>query len=139
MMNPLPSTAQAFSLLIQEEIQREFRPASRTLMESTSLNVNASRGSITGIGYIIYFSSNNDSGNDNNRNVIICEFFEKQGHTKEKCYKLHRYPPWNHTLNYRTNNHNNGQQLRQNNNQNFRGKRIVANAHGTVPNVANLC
>ena len=45
MMSPLPSTAQAFSLLIQEEKQREYRPTSRTPMESISLNANAGRGS----------------------------------------------------------------------------------------------
>ncbi|XP_075096445.1 uncharacterized protein LOC142174533 [Nicotiana tabacum] len=40
MMNPLPSIAQAFSFLIQEEKQREVKPHSQQLMiESTSLNV----------------------------------------------------------------------------------------------------
>ena len=42
MMNPFPSMAQAFSLLIQEEKQREFKPFNQILMESTSLNVNSS-------------------------------------------------------------------------------------------------
>lgn len=102
-------------------------------MESTSLNFSAGRGSISGIRYKINFSSNNDLDNSNNKNVIIYEFCKKQGYTKKKCYKLHDYDLWNNTLNYRTNIHNNGQQSRQNNNKNFRGRRIVANAHGTVP------
>ncbi|XP_019227337.1 PREDICTED: uncharacterized protein LOC109208659 [Nicotiana attenuata] len=40
MMKPLPSFAQAFSLLIQEEKQREFRPINKLNLESTSLHVN---------------------------------------------------------------------------------------------------
>ena len=132
MMNPLPSTAQAFSLLIQEEKQREYRPASRTPMESISLNVNAGRGSQGGRGNRTNFPSNNDSNNNNNRSVVICDFCKKQGHIKEKCYKLHGYPPKSNAPNNRVNNPQqfNPQQFRQNNNQNYRGRRIVANAHG---------
>lgn len=141
MMNPLPSMAQAFSLLIHEEKQREFRPASRMPMDSTSLNVNSvntGRGS-TGRSYRTNFPNSNSgnnnnyggngsfSGNGNNRNVIVCEYCKKQGHTKEKCYKLHGYPPGNNILNYKPNNG----QSRQTNHQNFKGKRIVANVHGT--------
>ncbi|XP_070040358.1 uncharacterized protein [Nicotiana tomentosiformis] len=40
MMNPLPSIAQAFSILIQEEKQREVRPNNKLVMESTSLSAN---------------------------------------------------------------------------------------------------
>ncbi|XP_070037081.1 uncharacterized protein [Nicotiana tomentosiformis] len=40
MMNPLPSIAQAFSILIQEEKQREVRPSNQLAMESASLNAN---------------------------------------------------------------------------------------------------
>ncbi|KAH0710706.1 hypothetical protein KY284_012133 [Solanum tuberosum] len=37
MMNPLPSMAQAFALLIQEEKQREFKPNNQMFAESSSL------------------------------------------------------------------------------------------------------
>ena len=37
-MNPLPSTGQAFSLLIQEEKQREFKPIGRMPTDLVSLN-----------------------------------------------------------------------------------------------------
>ncbi|XP_075099012.1 uncharacterized protein LOC142175905 [Nicotiana tabacum] len=40
MMNPLPSIAHAFSILIEEEKHREVRPRNCLVMESTSLNVN---------------------------------------------------------------------------------------------------
>ncbi|KAH0769942.1 hypothetical protein KY290_013923 [Solanum tuberosum] len=38
MMNPLPTIAQGFSILIQEEKQREVRPPNQSISESTSLN-----------------------------------------------------------------------------------------------------
>ncbi|XP_075080470.1 uncharacterized protein LOC142165975 [Nicotiana tabacum] len=40
MMNPLPTMAQAFSLLVQDEKQREIKPNNQLPIESTSLNVN---------------------------------------------------------------------------------------------------
>lgn len=43
MMIPLPNVAQAFSLLVQDEKQREIKPSNQMLLESASLNVNTSR------------------------------------------------------------------------------------------------
>ncbi|KAH0730842.1 hypothetical protein KY285_001753 [Solanum tuberosum] len=103
MINPLPSMAHAFSLLIHEEKQMKFRPANRMPMESTSLTAftNTDRGSTSRRAYRTNFSSSNNPGNNNNytgsgsfldintnRGVIICEFCKKQGYTKEKCYNL---------------------------------------------------
>ncbi|KAM3322877.1 hypothetical protein P3S67_004028 [Capsicum chacoense] len=42
MMNPLPSLAQAFSPLIQDERQREIKQSNQLFMESTSLNASGS-------------------------------------------------------------------------------------------------
>lgn len=43
MMNPLPSMAQAFSLLVQDEQQREIKPFNQLSLESTALHVGTSR------------------------------------------------------------------------------------------------
>ena len=42
MMNPLPSLAQTFSLLIQDEKRREIKPSAQMFIESTSLNASSS-------------------------------------------------------------------------------------------------
>lgn len=42
MMNILPSTAQAFAKLTQEEKQREVKPHNHSALDSTSLNVSSS-------------------------------------------------------------------------------------------------
>ena len=47
MMNPFPSLAQAFSLLVQDEKQREIKPNNQLFMESPSLNVHGSGGAST--------------------------------------------------------------------------------------------
>uniref|UniRef100_M1E045 Uncharacterized protein n=1 Tax=Solanum tuberosum TaxID=4113 RepID=M1E045_SOLTU len=133
---------EAFFLLIQEEKQREFKPATRMPMDSTSLSVNSTNNNNRGVGRacrINFSTENGNSGGNNNRCVIICEFCKKQRHTKEKCYKLHGYPPGNNILNHRQVNHNNGQQSRKNNHQNLKGRRVVANAHGTTPDHGEEC
>ncbi|XP_047265098.1 uncharacterized protein LOC124897019 [Capsicum annuum] len=42
MMNPLPTLAQTFSLLVREERQREIKPSNQSFMDSTSLSASSS-------------------------------------------------------------------------------------------------
>ncbi|XP_049348626.1 uncharacterized protein LOC125831021 [Solanum verrucosum] len=110
MMSDLPTMAQAFAILSQEERQREMKPPSHMALESTSLNASVSpqynagskgfntnynRGG-TGRGAS---SSNNSSSNTfrgnsstGNRSNLFCEYCKRIGHTKDRCYKLHGYP-----------------------------------------------
>ncbi|XP_070035539.1 uncharacterized protein [Nicotiana tomentosiformis] len=108
MMNPLPSLAQVFSILIQEEKQREMRPQSQLLMESTTLNAgragNNNFRNTNGNGYNNFKMNYNQQANNNtgssvfrgsypqNRSRLYCEFCKRPGHSKDKCYKLHGYP-----------------------------------------------
>ncbi|XP_075091973.1 uncharacterized protein LOC142172099 [Nicotiana tabacum] len=105
MINPLPSLAQAFPILIQEEKQREMRPQSQLLMESTALNAggdgNNNFRNTNGNGYNNFKTNynqqtNNNTGNNafrgnysQNRSRLYCDFCKRPGHTKDKCYKLH--------------------------------------------------
>ncbi|KAK6804699.1 hypothetical protein RDI58_002483 [Solanum bulbocastanum] len=114
MMNLLPTIAQGFSILIQEEKQREVRPSNQSIIESISLNAgaqNAGRNQFrtnytqhTNVndsrGY--YNQHQNPSASRNqsyrtnksqtNRSQLFCDYCRKQGHTKEKCYRLHGFP-----------------------------------------------
>ncbi|KAH0769966.1 hypothetical protein KY290_013947 [Solanum tuberosum] len=65
MMNPLPNMAQAFSLLVQDEHQREIKPSNHFNVDSTALHV----------------------GSD-----IFCNYCRRTGHLMKKCYQLHGYP-----------------------------------------------
>ncbi|KAH0715981.1 hypothetical protein KY285_008848 [Solanum tuberosum] len=107
MMNTLPSMAQDFAILSQEEKQKEVKPHNYTALDSTSLNVFASSNNVAGSkGPKTNFNSNRGNtggyGNSNTnvfrgnsstgRSSLFCDFCKKTGHTKDRCYKLHGYP-----------------------------------------------
>ena len=97
MMNPSPSMAQSFALLVQEEKQREFKPQSQISAEGSSMNssVNArssssfmnasSSNSLTGRPFGTNYSSNNQSAK--NRSRPFCSYCRKSGHIIDKCCK----------------------------------------------------
>ncbi|OIT39417.1 hypothetical protein A4A49_58025, partial [Nicotiana attenuata] len=95
MMNPLPNLAQAFSLLVQDEKQREIKPNNHLIVESTSLNVGTSGQNP--------FRTNFPTDNNNrgiSRGRLICDYCKRPGHSKERCYKLHGYPQNYSTQNF---------------------------------------
>ncbi|XP_019251339.1 PREDICTED: uncharacterized protein LOC109230278 [Nicotiana attenuata] len=137
MMKPLPSMGQAFSLLIQEEKQREFKPNSQLNLDSTSLHVNANPQHQNPFGarnFKTHYTANN-----NNKGRPFCDYCKRPGHTKEKCYKLHGYPQSN-SYNNQNLNRANAQPYNQGNNQTYkfnRGKGSVANVHGTPADIGH--
>ncbi|KAE8697363.1 hypothetical protein F3Y22_tig00110621pilonHSYRG00137 [Hibiscus syriacus] len=70
-MNHLPSISKAFSLIIQEENQR-YEKSVKLVFDST-FAVKITHG--------------------NSKNLLQCSYCHILGHTKDKCYKLHGYPP----------------------------------------------
>lgn len=81
MMNPLPSLGQTYSLLIQEEKQRQVKNVSHFQSDSAcSFNVGTQR-------------SNFQRRPEGRRiSQLFCDHCKRQGHTIDKCYKLHGYP-----------------------------------------------
>ena len=73
LMDPLPSVNKAHSLFIQEEMQRFVTNPVR--VESTALATKS--------------SGNNFKGKER----TVCTHCGKMGHTMDKCYKLHGFPP----------------------------------------------
>ena len=88
LMDPIPSLSKVYSLLIQEETQRSVTNSSIGKVDSTTLvakmpNVNANLG-------------NNLAGNgpsDKGKEKPVCTHCGKTGHTIDKCYRLHGFPP----------------------------------------------
>ncbi|KAH0648110.1 hypothetical protein KY285_033358 [Solanum tuberosum] len=102
MMNPLPTIAQGFSILIQEEKQREVKPRSHLTMEGTSLNAHG--GNQFRTNYNTQYNSNTgnrysqQSGNFQQKGSssglrLFCDYCKKPRHIKDKCYRLHGFPP----------------------------------------------
>ncbi|XP_074322791.1 uncharacterized protein LOC141659762 [Apium graveolens] len=82
----LPSIGQVYSLLLQEETQREIHSTGHFFPDSASLNVSKSYG-----------SGNYNQGGNNKRfqtdtKKLFCNYCKKQGHIIDKCYKLHGFP-----------------------------------------------
>ena len=73
LMDPLPSVNKAHSLFIQEEMQRSVHNVVR--VESTAL------------------ATKNSGTNFKGKERSLCTHCGKLGHTMDKCYKLHGFPP----------------------------------------------
>ncbi|KAJ9538691.1 hypothetical protein OSB04_031424 [Centaurea solstitialis] len=85
LMEPMPPINKIFSLVAQEEKQRSVSSVGKNI-PSVAYQVNTSKG-----GYQSRFGAN--------KQRPYCTHCKIQGHTMEKCYKIHGYPPG-----YKTNN-----------------------------------
>lgn len=78
MMKPLPSTIQAYALLIQEDKQREVHSPSQFIADSAYMNViNQNQGSYKG---------------KVDGKKIICRNCKMPGHSASKCYRIIGFP-----------------------------------------------
>ena len=81
LMDPIPSFSKVYSLLTQGETQRKTPNASIVKVDSTILATKLSND----------HHSTNSGGKGKDR--PICTHYGKTGHTVDKCYKLHGFPP----------------------------------------------
>jgi len=82
MMNPFPSLSQIYSLLVQEERQRQVKSKGEFQTEGSSFAAGVSNTSKN-------FSAKKPEGR---RNSLFCDHCKRTGQTMDKCYKLHGYP-----------------------------------------------
>ncbi|PHT54318.1 hypothetical protein CQW23_08780 [Capsicum baccatum] len=92
MMNPLPTMSQDFSILAKEERQREVKPHNKFNLEPTSLHGNGAGTSTNFKTNYAPYRSNGDSRHPRKFH-LFCDYCRKADHTKDKCYKLHGFPP----------------------------------------------
>ncbi|KAL5574169.1 hypothetical protein UlMin_023766 [Ulmus minor] len=86
MMDPFPSINRVFSLVIQEERQRNIGLGS-TISNAEPMSFNS--GSTSSINP----SSVNYSSSKSRKDKLICTHCGYNGHTRDRCYKLNGYPP----------------------------------------------
>ena len=87
MMNPLPSLGQTYSLLIQEERQRQVKNAGQFFNDSaSSFNAGEHRS------FVPPYQSTQRKNDGRRNSQYFCDHCKKLGHTMEKYYKLHGYP-----------------------------------------------
>ena len=92
LMDPLPSINRVYSLTIQDESQGSIGHSIGAYIESIALATKSSAGTVRfGNTY------GNNSGAKGNKNKgkerPVCSHCGVTGHTIEKSYKLHGYPP----------------------------------------------
>ena len=86
---PLPDINRVLSLILQEEKQKSFKNGEFTgsvvahPIEATTLYSNAGSG----------FKHNHNNKGNFRREGPICTHCGKTGHTMDKCYRLHGFPP----------------------------------------------
>lgn len=85
LMDPIPNVNRIFALVVQEERQRSISNISNT-NSPVAFNVQSSN------------FKGNSSGNDTSRNYnrnqkLVCSHCQRIGHTIDKCYRLHGFPP----------------------------------------------
>jgi len=119
MSRPLPNVSEAYYMLLQEEHQREMSSEIHTMPQSAALNTslcsnnqepvsflskNVSNNSYTsGKNGGFYNNGSNTQGHDINRGNLsrgfapkrqfFCDHCKMSGHSIQKCYKIHGYPP----------------------------------------------
>lgn len=93
MMQPTPTNSQAFSLLLQEESQREFSKSIQSpLSDSMAMNVKYNN-----LSKFKNFSSTPNVSSSQKRitdNSSLCDYCNNVGHTRDKCFCPHGYPDW---------------------------------------------
>lgn len=88
MMEPRPTISKVFNLISQEERQRAMKggSSSSTVAFQTSQQVTPSNSNDQVVAAYA-------GGYNKNQNKMICSHCGKQGHTVNRCYKLHGFPP----------------------------------------------
>ncbi|KAK4712142.1 hypothetical protein R3W88_006655 [Solanum pinnatisectum] len=129
-MNPLPSMAQAFALLVQQEKQWEFKPNNNQMFAESSFLIVSSSGS-GGRN----FQTNYYVPNITPRGRPFGEFCRRPGDIKEKCDMLHGYlssgTPSNSFNSQSSNNYGTNQHQKAPNREQYNS---INQAHNTYSN-----
>lgn len=92
MMMLLPSLSQAYSLLMQEEKQREVHAATQFMLDSASMNVVSAQFSQAQGNLKSSQNPGNYKGKNDGKKPMICNNCKNPGHPASRCYKLIGFP-----------------------------------------------
>ncbi|KAL8152993.1 hypothetical protein V2J09_010753 [Rumex salicifolius] len=102
MMKPVPTLAEVYQLVLQDDSQRELRSTPSVASDSTALHsfnkFQNSSSKSSGSSYSGGRGSSPQSqggrggGRGDRRSNFFCDHCKMQGHTIDRCYKLHCYP-----------------------------------------------
>ncbi|XP_075106896.1 uncharacterized protein LOC142179903 [Nicotiana tabacum] len=85
MMSHVPSINKAYSLLVDQESQRNLATCQQSMLVTEGIQSTT-----------LYSNKGNETSGGNykfEKSQVQCEYCHYKGHTKENCYKLIEYPP----------------------------------------------
>lgn len=91
MLKPIPTIEEAFNMVGQDEIQRSIKPVIKTdnvAFQVTGVPTGASSAYMDPTEYAAAYNTYRPRGNQ-----PLCTHCGQLGHTINKCFKLHGYPP----------------------------------------------
>ncbi|KAJ0053636.1 hypothetical protein Pint_01350 [Pistacia integerrima] len=106
LMDLMPPINRVFSLIVQEEQQRRTNPSSDS-SNSTGTMAFAVKTDVAKFGGSSSQNSQNSNSNaskNQKRDRLYCTHCKILGHTVDRCYKIHGYPPG---YKFRSNNNSN--------------------------------
>jgi len=80
MMTPFPTISQAYSILVQEERQRQVKNEQHFLNDNASFSVTTPK------------TTRISRKPEGRRSTLFCDHCKRPGHTMDRCYKIHGYP-----------------------------------------------
>ncbi|XP_074378021.1 uncharacterized protein LOC141719541 [Apium graveolens] len=94
MISPLPTISQTFSLIKQDEKQKQDSHMALSFLGNVNNN---SATNVKNIGFNGSFGANNAGttpsiGSQGTKSVLKCTYCNKEGHAREFCFKLIGYP-----------------------------------------------
>ncbi|KAL8162388.1 hypothetical protein V2J09_013877 [Rumex salicifolius] len=103
-MNPSPVLDEVYQLVLEDEQQRELNTSTGVGMDSTALNSYQRQynGQGRGQGTTNFINGNREGysnrggvsrgGGNGPRPTYFCDHCKRQGHTIDRCYRLHGFP-----------------------------------------------
>lgn len=88
LVTPTPTLSAAYSVLLQEENQRDCKFS--TVTDSVAMSVKSQNSQKTN-----FSTKTNKTNNKSSEAVLYCDFCQMSGHIKEKCFCIHEFPEWN--------------------------------------------
>lgn len=95
MMTPLPSISKVYSMLIQEEKQREIGSSNHFLADSTSLVAEVHKPNQFYKGRLDKIEGTHGRFErlETRKPNLFCNYCKKPRHSVDKCHKIHGFPP----------------------------------------------
>ncbi|XP_019235890.1 PREDICTED: uncharacterized protein LOC109216210 [Nicotiana attenuata] len=95
MMKPLPSIGNVYGILLSDEKQRQVSAGTQFASNSASFSAGVSRPPVSPkVNFEPQRSSTSFKGSfEPHRSVIVYKYCKKSGHSIDRCYKLHGFPP----------------------------------------------